>query len=122
VTRDALLKRWTTLTRETLPAMAPAHAWPISLDHCFMRVCLDAALGARWDTRVRRPAMRHLSDLQLAHAVAIAEHIVGDPDALVSLNRRSLAYRMKSGAAGPSIGPLRAGAKETRSRAEPLPF
>ncbi len=94
-TRVTLLARWNVLTRDTLPAMAPTHQWPIRLDHCFMRVCLDAALGARWDTLVRRPAVRHLTCAQLARAVAIAERITQEPTLLPSLNTQSLHYRQK---------------------------
>ncbi len=91
--RDALVDRWTQLTREILPGMAAAFRWPIRLDHCFMRVCLDTALGARWDTVVRRPAIQHLSDAQLARAVAQAEAITARPDLLSRLNQDSLSLR-----------------------------
>ena len=91
--RDALVERWMRLTREILPGMAAAHRWPIRLDHCFMRVCLDTALGARWDTVVRRPAIRHLSDAQLGRAVAQAEAITARPDLLPRLNQDSLRLR-----------------------------
>ena len=75
--------------------MAIAHRWPIRHDHCFMRVCLDAALGVRWDRVVRRPAIRHLTDAQLAAAVAVAERIVADPAALPALNAASLRLRWR---------------------------
>ncbi len=92
-TRDVLAERWTRLTREILPGMAAARHWPIRLDHCFMRVCLDTALDARWDTVVRRPAIRHLSDAQLARVVAQAEAIAARPDLLPRLNQVSLHLR-----------------------------
>lgn len=76
--------------------MAAAHHWPIRLDHCFMRVCLDDAFGVRWDTVVRRPAVRHLSDDQLAHAVATARRIADDPALLAGLNDASLRMRGKA--------------------------
>lgn len=88
--RAALEERWLALTSERLPAMAGAQAWPIHLDHCFMRVCLDAALGAPWTNAVKRPALRHMSDVQLEAAVRIAEGIAASPDSLPELNRRSL--------------------------------
>ena len=75
--------------------MAAAHHWPISLDHCFMRVCLDAALQTRWDRVVQRPAIRHLTDGQLARAVAVAEHIAAQPDQLGPLNHASLRMRSR---------------------------
>lgn len=91
--RDALVARWLTLTREVLPAMAAAHRWPICHDHCFMRVCLDAAFGVRWDTRVRRPAIRHLHDSQLVAVVAVAEQVAAEPACLPRLNAASLRMR-----------------------------
>ena len=93
--RDALLDRWKRLTRDILPGMAAGQRWPIRLDHCFMRVCLDTALGARWDTLVRRPAIRHLSDAQLGRAVAQAEAIVARPDLLPQMNLASLHMRAR---------------------------
>lgn len=91
--RTALVARWVTLTRDVLPNMAAAQRWPIHLDHCFMRVCLDAALGAPWTRSVARPAVHNMDDRQLAAAVRVAEGIVAAPDTLVPLNRRSLAGR-----------------------------
>ena len=98
--RTGLLERWRTLTRLVLPGMAAAQAWPIRLDHCFMRVCLDDALGVRWDTLVRRPAIRHLTDAQLCRAVRTAERIVADPALLPPLNLASLRMRGKLREAG----------------------
>ena len=94
--RAALLERWTLLTGTVLPAMAARHDWPIRLDHCFKRVCLDTALGARWDTLVRRPAHRHLDLSQLAAAVAQADAVVALPCLLPNLNRASLRLRGKA--------------------------
>ncbi|MBL6077604.1 hypothetical protein JMJ56_06270 [Belnapia sp. T18] len=93
--RTALEARWLALTREVLPGMAAAEGWPIRLDHCFMRVCLDAAIGRPWSEAVRRPAIRHLTEPQLAAAVAIAERIQAEPALLPGLNRQSLRYRGK---------------------------
>jgi len=94
--RAALLDRWFLLTREILPGMADAQRWPIRHDHCFMRVCLDAATGRPWHEVVRRPAIRHLSDAQLAAAVAVAEAIAAEPGRLGPLNATSLRLRGKA--------------------------
>ncbi len=94
--RDALTARWTVLTRDVLPGMAAAQRWPIHLDHCFMRVCLDAVLGAPWTRAVARPAIHNMDDRQLADAVRVAEAIVASPDTLVALNQRSLAGRREA--------------------------
>ena len=67
-----------------------AGTWPIQADHCFMRVCLDTALGARWDTLVARPAIRHLTNAQLQAAIAQAQAIIDNPNLLPALNQQSL--------------------------------
>ena len=93
--RAGLVDRWHTLTRQVLPGMAAAQAWPIRLDHCFMRVCLDDAMGVRWDSVVRRPAIRHLTDAELGRAVLAAERIAADPMSLRPMNQVSLRLRGK---------------------------
>lgn len=98
--RAALVDRWYGLTRRILPALAAEHGWPIHLDHCFMRVCLDAALGSPWTAAVARPAIRHMSDEELAAAVRIAEGIAAEPDTLPALNARSLEGRRAARRAG----------------------
>jgi hypothetical protein len=91
--RERLVARWLMLTRTVLPGMAAAQDWPISRDHCFMRVFLDHAEGGRWDRRVRRPAIRFMEDAALRRAVLAAEHVVAHPGELPEYNRRSLAWR-----------------------------
>ena len=94
--RDALLDRWNDLTRRVLPGMAAAEGWPIRLDHCFMRVCLDTAFGRPWHEVVRRPAVRHMTEAELARAVAVAERIAAAPSLLPALNAESLRLRGKA--------------------------
>ena len=91
--RAEMVARWNELTREVLPAMAAAQHWPIRLDHCFMRVCLDAVLGSPWTERVAKPAIRTMSTAQLRAAVAVAEGLVADPARLTALNVASLRGR-----------------------------
>ena len=76
-----------------MPGMAADNRWPIALDHCFMRVCLDTALGVPWTDAIGRPAIRTMSDAQLGAAIAVADSIVERPALLVDLNRNSLAGR-----------------------------
>ena len=95
--RAELLLLWLQLTRVTLPAMAQTYGWSIRQDHCFMRVCLDDALQAKWDTVVQRPAIHHLTNIQLEEAVSSAERIVNDPALLVVLNEASLRRRREIG-------------------------
>jgi hypothetical protein len=91
--RQALAARWTELVKKVLPSMAQCHQWPVTEDHCFMRICLDCALGAPWHTVVRRPAIQHLSNYQLSEAIAVAERVVRTPSALDELNRQSISWR-----------------------------
>jgi hypothetical protein len=93
---DALLGHWFDLTRRVLPGMAAAEGWPIRVDHCFMRVCLDAAFGRPWHEAVRRPAVRHMTAAELARAVAVAERIAAVPSLLPGLNAESLRLRGKA--------------------------
>lgn len=94
MTRAELEARWLTLTRETLPSLAAARGWPVALDHCFMRILLDAAHGGRWDRMVtRRPAYRHVTADRLAAAVALAEAVAAGTASLPALNAQSLAWR-----------------------------
>ena len=92
---QALVARWLDLTRRQLPAAAGQHGWPIRLDHCFMRVCLDAAYGRPWHEVVERPAIRNASDADLARAVEIAEGVLARPETLPGLNDASLRMRGK---------------------------
>ena len=91
--RTALVDRWFELTRQVLPGMAAAERWPIRYDHCFMRVCLDEAMGGPWTAHVKRPAIHHMSDAQLADAIRVAEGIASRPGTLVALNAQSLRRR-----------------------------
>ena len=103
--RTALVDRWFELTRQALPALAASQRWPIRLDHCFMRVCLDEALDAPWFELVQRPAVKHLTDAQLLAAIHVAEAILAKPDLLLELNIRSLRKRGKG--QGSALHPLK---------------
>ena len=93
--RAALVGQWLILMRDVMPGMAAACRWPISNDHCFMRVCLDAVMGVPWHTVVKRPAIRHLTSEQLRAAIAVAEAIVREPATLGAFNRQSIRWRQK---------------------------
>lgn len=93
--RDILVERWLKLTNEILVGMAHEQKWPVSQNHCFMRICLDASLGRPWHTVVKRPAVRFLTDAQLENAISVAEKIVAAPDLLFNLNRESIEQRLR---------------------------
>ncbi len=94
--RARLETEWLTVTRQTLPALAQARRWPVSADHCFMRILLDAVHEGRWDRTVQgRPAYKHIELERLAAAVMLAERVVANETDLRTLNAQSLAWRGK---------------------------
>ncbi|MCJ1316570.1 hypothetical protein MMC15_001891 [Xylographa vitiligo] len=96
---------WTTLYAHTLPALALSHApsqptWPVHLDHCFARIIYDAVIGeglAPWPTRLRSPAVAHMSAAQLQACIAMGEAIAAGRVGLAEADERSLAARGKRG-------------------------
>ena len=96
MTRAALERRWLTLTRETMPALAAARGWPVRNDHCFQRILLDNAVGGVWyDAIPKRPAYRHADAAVLTRAIDLGEAVVAGTADLGSLNRQSLTWRGK---------------------------
>lgn len=94
--RAQLEAKWLKITRQTLPALAKARRWPVSADHCFMRILLDVVHSGRWDKVVQgRPAYKHVELQRLASAVALAERVVADEVDLCALNAQSLEWRGK---------------------------
>ncbi len=96
--RTELEQRYLDLVRRQLPAAAREGGWVLREDHCFGRVLLDDAVDACWYDVLdrRRTAFRQLDDDQLAGAVALAERLLAEGDALLrDLDARSLAWRGK---------------------------
>ena len=95
--RTEQIVRFKHLTEVALPALAHEQHWPIRLDHCFKRICLDAAFNDVWYNHLPRPAERYLTGDPLARAVAIAESLLHDGRPALDLhNSNSLRYRGKS--------------------------
>lgn len=93
---DQLRQRFKTLTETELPALAKLRHWPLRLDHCFKRVCLDWACNDCWYAHIRRPAERHLEGETLMRAVRCAEDLLaGDLALLGERNAQSLHWRGK---------------------------
>ncbi len=88
--------RFKELTEQLLPDMARTERWPIRLDHCFKRICLDNAFEDVWYNHLKRPAERYISEPALSRAVAIAEQLYTEGlPVLAVLNRNSLTWRGK---------------------------
>ncbi len=90
------IARFKYLTEVALPSQARASRWPIRLDHCFKRICLDHAFADVWYNHLRRPAERHLTGEPLRRAVQCAEDLMaGGLPLLKTRNTASLRYRGK---------------------------
>ncbi|MEL6708341.1 MAG: GCN5-related N-acetyltransferase [Pseudomonadota bacterium] len=94
--REALVERWFALTRERLPALAKTNDWPVSEDHCFMRILLDNTCGGVWRDFVKAPAYRHAPSEVLERAIALGEAVERGEADVWALNARSLAWRGKA--------------------------
>ena len=95
-----LVSRYIVLTKEVMPHLAlTSHKhWPVSNDHCFQRIVLDAVCGGVWYDYLPRPAYKNLPHDQAANAVKLCNDIIsGDAD-LIALNKQSLQWRGKTGA------------------------
>ncbi len=94
--RAQQIARFKRLTETTLPALAREHHWPIRLDHCFKRICLDHAFADVWYRHLKKPAERHLAGDPLLRALACAEDLTRHGLPLLQLrNQASLTYRGK---------------------------
>ncbi len=90
----AIEARWLQLTRVVLPSLAEERGWPVSADHCFQRILLDAACGGRWyDSVAGRPAYRAIEPAKLEEAVRLGERVASGEADLAALNAQSLRWR-----------------------------
>lgn len=93
--REALVADWFELTRVRMPACASARGWPVRFDHCFQRILLDNAVGAKWTEHIAAPAYKKAPDRVLKDAIKLgADCLEGRAD-LAALNRNSLEWRGK---------------------------
>jgi hypothetical protein len=97
---DALRRTYLRRVKTDLPAAAEASAepWPVTLDHCFMRIVLDNLLGRCWYDVLdrRKPAYMQLSAVQLHDAIRLADAMLtGGVGRVRALNDASLRLRGK---------------------------
>ena len=90
--------RYLTLTKDVLPdhARRTGVNWPVTEDHCFQRIVLDALFEDVWYRHLAKPAYRHLTPALAARAVTICEDLLSGKADTHALNVASLRYRGKS--------------------------
>ena len=118
---DDLKKSWTTVYRDTLPALARSKShsqthWPVQSDHCFARIILDAVIGRDevfdpistsmksmadgscipWTSKLKAPAIEYMSRAELKQCIELGEAIAEGKVDLVDLDEKSLAVRGKA--------------------------
>ena len=92
----AQIARFKHLTETVLPALARENHWPIRLDHCFKRICLDHAFSDVWYHHLPKPAERHIVGEPLLRALTCAEDLAHHGLSLLKLrNQDSLTHRGK---------------------------
>lgn len=92
----ALRQRYRDTVFRDLPAAArEGEGWPVTEDHCFARIVLDAVFEDVWYDHVDgEPAYEHLSPAELRRAISVAEAMLErGPAHAAALNRASLRYR-----------------------------
>lgn len=98
---ENLRDEWTTLCSHTLPKLAEARdsaqrKWPVTLDHCFVRIILDNTIGhglQRWDNVLQKPAGRNMDEQQLRDAIKLGQRIQSGEVSLCHLDEVSLRCR-----------------------------
>lgn len=103
--RSAAIAEWKHLTEQVLPALARQHRWPLRLDHCFKRVCLDYAFADVWYRHLKKPAERYIHGEPLQRALQCARDIAQKGTPLLRIrNAESLRYRGKQQHPPASVG------------------
>jgi methylated-DNA-[protein]-cysteine S-methyltransferase len=86
-----------TLPNSTI-AKSPKPKWPVTLDHCFARIILDATVGmdAPWTSKIESPAYKNMSKPQLRWSIELGRRILEGEEDLVELDNMSLQLRSKN--------------------------
>lgn len=64
-------------------------------NHCYLRIGLDNTFGAKWDTRLKRPAYKNLEPKDLKTLLELLHRYEHDEDLLMEHNDKSLSWRSK---------------------------
>lgn len=68
-------------------------SYPVSADHCFLRIAYDALFPGPWDQYIDKPAWKHLSLSQTEMVQQLLNEMIHDPAACRRLNAESLKKR-----------------------------
>ena len=93
-----LRKKYLNLVNVILPEVGKEKHFPITFNHCFVRIILDNLFGDCWyrylDSSSRVPAYKQLDINKLSKAITIAESIAtGNINYIIELNKNSLRWR-----------------------------
>lgn len=87
------------LTNVVLPSISLERGFPVTLNHCHQRICLDTLFQGCWYEFLvvgKIPAYRQLDVDQLQQLVDIAQSLVdGDLKHINLLNQQSLDWRIR---------------------------
>ena len=67
--------------------------YPISADHCFLRVAYDALFPGPWDQHIGKPAWKHLDSAQTETVRQLLSEMLEYPEICRKLNVESLKKR-----------------------------
>lgn len=83
-------------TYQQLPEKLASQYSDLPFDnHCYLRIGLDHVMGAKWDTKLKRPAYKNLSETQRQELLRLLAHYQIDKELLLRHNGESLAFRGK---------------------------
>ena len=71
-------------------------SYPVSADHCFLRIAYDALFPGPWDQYIGKPAWKHLSQTQIKTVQELLSKMLEDPAICRKLNIESLKKRNAS--------------------------
>jgi len=80
------------LANEALPKLAKERGWPVTENHCFLRIAYDNLFGKCWYEVLskKRAVLKQLDSDQMDKVIEILKSI---PDNLEELNKKSLRFR-----------------------------
>ena len=65
-------------------------------NHCYLRIALDNTTGGKWDTIIKRPAYKNLTEINREKVLKLLECYFHDKTLLLQHNQISLRYRNKT--------------------------